>query len=225
MSLFVAAMLPLLVVLGFWQLERAGFKRALEASWFESAGALAIGADALPDAPRDVFVRVRLSGHYDGERQFLLDNRTNRGVAGYHVVTPFVTSAGTFFVNRGWIAMGPRRDALPPAPAPDGHVTVTGQLWPETGDLILLGADPWTDSWPKRVQRLDFARMSALLGGAHAREIRLEPGQPGALAIDHARADFDPRRHVGYAMQWFGLATVLLVGYVYFGRRSAREQS
>ena len=61
------------------------------------------------------FQRVQLDGHYDNSRQFLLDNMTDGGSAGYHVLTLFRAAASRdlILVDRGWIAKD-FRSALPP---------------------------------------------------------------------------------------------------------------
>jgi surfeit locus 1 family protein len=66
--------------------------------------------------------------------------------------------------------------------------------------------------------------MAGLDGGAEPVEIRLEAGQPGVFAAAPVDVDFAPERHRGYAVQWFGLAGVLLTGYLIFGfSRRANE--
>jgi surfeit locus 1 family protein len=229
MSLFVAATLPVLVALGFWQLERASYKAGLEDAWLVSTGALPIDAADfhVVESVRDAgdFVRIRLTGTYDLERQFLVDNRTHRGAVGYDVVTPMSTEAGTFFVNRGWVGAGPSRAQLPHPMPPAGRITVVGMIWPDTGRLPVLGADDWNESWPKRVQRLDFGRMAAMIGAGHPVQVRLEDGQPGALTVARRVVDFGAVRHIGYAVQWFGLALVLATGFVYFATRGGHRET
>ncbi|MEZ5459042.1 MAG: SURF1 family cytochrome oxidase biogenesis protein [Steroidobacteraceae bacterium] len=48
--------------------------------------AQALDARSLSDLSR--FARVSVQGRWDGQRQFLLDNRTRDGRAGYEVLTP-----------------------------------------------------------------------------------------------------------------------------------------
>jgi cytochrome oxidase assembly protein ShyY1 len=43
----------------------------------------------------------------------------------------------------------------------------------------------------------------------------LSEGQPGSLAFDWMPVEeITPEKHVGYAVQWFGLATALLIIYL-----------
>jgi len=216
MTIFVIAMLPLLVSLGVWQLDRAALKHGYEAAYF----------DRMAEAPRavssadleDAFARVLLQGSFDPERYFLVDNQIHQGRPGYWVVGLFQAEAGhRWLVNRGWVPAPRLRDSLPVVAVPEGTVHLIGILWPDTGLVPLLAEDPWTEDWPKRVQRLDVARMAEFFDGMAPIEVRLEPGQPGVEVPATLGHDFKARTHEGYAAQWFGLAIVLAVGYIIFG--------
>jgi cytochrome oxidase assembly protein ShyY1 len=216
MTLLVAALLPVLVMLGFWQLDRAADKRRCHDRYVER---LSLPPQEFPaDLAGADFLRVRLDGGYRAEEQYLVDNRVRDGRPGYWVVTRFLADDGrVYLVNRGWVAAPARRDELPRVPAPAGRLRLMGVVWPDTGLPPLLAPDPWPASWPKRVQRLDVARMAGEGEAVVAAEVRLEPGQPGVLAAAPLAVDFAPQRHQGYAVQWFGLAVVLAVGYLVFG--------
>ena len=222
MTLFVVTMLPVLITLGLWQLDRAEEKRQLEEQMLDRIG----GLPAAPGESVRDFERLRLSGVYEPERTFLLDNQTHAGDVGYGVITSFRTDDGRrWLVNRGFLPGDPGRRSLPEVVTPAGHQTLTGLVWPELGLLPLYGADEWSDAWPKLVQRLEVARMVAMLDNAVPREIRLEAGQPGVFVPAPTSLNMPAAKHTGYAVQWFSLAVVLVCGYGYFGfrRRSARN--
>jgi surfeit locus 1 family protein len=221
MTLFVLVMLPVAVSLGFWQLDRAAEKRALETRYYERQGGLPIDRPVRPGAL--AFARVRLSGRYLPGLDYLVDNRVRDGRPGYWVVSVFAADDDRrWLVNRGWLAAPPQRSVLPVVPTPDGPVTLVGIIWPNTGLPPLLAADPWPDAWPRRVQRLDVARMAAADPGIVPVEVRLEAGQAGVFAAAPLHLDVLPERHQGYAVQWFALAGVLLIGYVIFGLTGGR---
>jgi len=233
MTVFALALLPVLCGLGLWQLERAAEKRDYQRRYFDRVGMLAQAPAATFDgaatdgaatdgAATDgaAFLRVRLRGRYEPDHHYLVDNRPRRGEPGYWVVTRFRADDGrVFLVNRGWLAAPPRRDELPAVRTPRGPVTVTGVIWPHTGLTPLLAPDPWAADWPRRVQRLDVARMAARGDAVVPVEVRLEDGQPGVFEPVPLDMTFAPERHQGYAVQWFGLAVVLALGYVIFGFR------
>lgn len=221
MTVFVAVMLPVVVSLGFWQLDRGAGKRLLEQRSLARLGMLPVAApERVPNAPDTDFLRVRLRGRYESGHHYLVDNRVQRGQPGYWVVTRFRARDGrVFLVNRGWIEAPASRDVLPSVDGPPEDVSITGVLWPDMGLPPLLAEDPWPTRWPRRVQRLDVARMAAQGQGAAPVEVRLEAGQPGVLSAAPVDVDFHPERHSGYAIQWFALAVVLAVGYGVFGLR------
>lgn len=222
MAGFVAVMLPLVVALGFWQLERAAYKDALQARYFDRVGMLPV---AMPLPGGDTaFLRVRLQGRYHPDHHYLVDNRLKDGRPGYWVVSRFDAGHGrTYLVNRGWLEAPGSRQQLPAVPTPAGTQELIGVIWPDTGLPPLLADDPWPGTWPRRVQRLDVARMADEHPTTVALEVRLEPAQPGVFAPAPVDADFLPERHRGYAVQWFGLGGVLIVGFVIFGRLRARN--
>jgi cytochrome oxidase assembly protein ShyY1 len=57
--------------------------------------------------------------------------------------------------------------------------------------------------------------------------ILLDPGEPGGYVRNWAPPGFPPMRHVGYAVQWFGLALALAVIYIVtnFRRRLPTESA
>jgi surfeit locus 1 family protein len=221
MTILVVCLIPLTVRLGYWQIDRAAEKRAIEDARLASFGALPVGEDRLADAPP--FARVRLEGTYDGARQFLVDNHTRHGAPGYVVVTPFDTVGGKrLLVDRGWIAAPESRSELPAAPAPDGHVRIVGVLW--SASSATVDGSAWNDGWPKRVGQFDGKRMSAEIGGTIPDEFRLEEDQPGSLEPIVLGEEMSATRHMGYAVQWFAMAIALAIAYTVLGFRRGREQ-
>lgn len=223
MTLLVLAVLPILIRLGTWQLDRAEEKRAYENAYLERQGMLPVAPPRQDMAA--AFSRVKLEGRFDSEQQFLLDNQVRDGRVGYWVINAFHASDGrTWLVNRGWIAAGTDRSKLPDIRPGDGPVEVVVVVWPDTGLLPLLKEDPWDDAWPKRVQRPNVARMAALVGAA-AVELRLEAGQPGVLSAAPLLMVVPSVKHTGYAVQWFALAGVLCISFIIYGFVMAARQA
>lgn len=223
MTLFVVLMLPLVIGLGIWQLERAAYKQSLMDAYFDKLGALPIDLAAEPEP----FTRVRVHGEYL-PIQLLLDNQIDDGTPGYWVYAPFTAHEATWLVNRGWVA-GPRlRSDLPVVPElPEGLVSIVALAWPDTGLLPLFGEEPVqrVSATVVRMQRLDSAALESLLGfELRDQELRLEAGQPGVLKAAPQIIGFGVERHQGYAFQWFGLALALITLYYFYGRNQARQE-
>jgi len=221
MTLFCALCLPLVLSLGYWQLQRAAQKRSMESEYLARL-------NALPLLPAEInaqqsFARVALQGRY-AEEIFLVDNQVRNGVVGYWVVQVFDDAGGQrFLTNRGFVAGMDRRERLPVVDVPAELVKVVGTVWPFMGLVPVWGADDWSPGWPKRVQRLDVERMAALVDAVSV-EVRLESGQPGVGAAAPVAKVLSDARHRGYAATWFGLAAVLAAGFVVFGFANPREK-
>jgi surfeit locus 1 family protein len=205
-TVLALAAVVLFAALGNWQLGRAEEKRELTGNF--SAGGPAIDWPLLPPgAPR--YQRVSLSGHYDPDHQFLLDNMSHESVAGVDVLTPFLLDDGTaVLVNRGWLPFGTTRQDLP-AVAIDGDTrTVVGRLDELPRPGIWLKAPPAT-GWPRLVQYPKMDELAASLGRPlAARQVLLDPGVPDGYVRAWTVTGTSTDRHLGYAVQWFAFAAV-----------------
>lgn len=211
------------LALASWQFGRADQKRQLEAKARAGLSAAAVGitssADALP-----LFRRARARGVYAPEWTILLDNRLHEGRAGYYVVTPLVLADGTALaVNRGWLAVGKRRNPPPIAPPPpSGEVVVDGYLAADEVDaLVLSGQNTDGIVW----QRLILDDYAAHIGIALAGRVLVSAkGGDGLAPPPPARVDYRSARSVGYAFQWLSLSVVAVAFYVVLARRERQQR-
>jgi surfeit locus 1 family protein len=213
-------MLALLLWAGFWQLDRAEEKRraSVAQAYRGDKAPVDLGPGQLQDQAleRWVYRRARASGQYRWDRQYLLDNRTHQGVAGYHVLTPLrlQDSDVHVLVNRGWLPVGPDRGQLP-------DVGVSGQPLVQEGVMVappaaglVLGSSGYDDDgWPRVVQRVDLERIEDQLDAPLLPLlVRLSPDSDhGYLREWQGRTGLSRERHLGYAVQWFALAVALVV--------------
>lgn len=220
----VAALLAcaLTARLGWWQLDRAAQKTALESAR-ESQGRLpplsapelaADGAAAAAQVQR----RVQVRGTWLPEGTVYLDNRPMAGRTGFFVLTPLRLDDGrALLVQRGWLPRhAQERTRLAPYATPAGPVAVSGRLAATPSRLYDFGG---AASGPIR-QNLDLA--------AHAAEIRtpllplviVEDGSATNSADGLARQwplpASDVHKHYGYAVQWFGLCALVAFLYAWF---------
>ncbi|MFP4561169.1 MAG: SURF1 family protein [Thiohalorhabdus sp.] len=215
-ALATLVLLPILLALGVWQLDRAEQKRDLLASW-ETAkeGAPRPLSRAQEGKDSAGFSRVAAEGRYDGSRQFLLDNRIRDGRPGFQVLTPLRLEdrEGAVLVNRGWVPMGKDRQPLRDLTVPQEPQRVQGLLADAPGVGLRLGPpDTGSGDWPRVVQYVAPERMADQLGyPVMGRVLQLGEGQPNGYRRDwEAPVSFGPQRHVGYAVQWFALAAALV---------------
>lgn len=220
LTLFVVVMLPVVMSLGSWQLQRAEEKLALESSYLESQGRPAV---SLRDA--EAFSLVRVRGTFDPPL-FLLDNQVRDSQIGYWVLQPFSTrEEQRVIVNRGWVAAPSFRDRLPQVATPVGSVELVGIVWPQLGLPPLLEEDAWDAGQTViRVQRRNIERM-AIFAQTDAIELRLLQHSPGVLLAAPTQPKFSRETHLGYALQWFGLGAVLVIGWGVMFWRSEKAGS
>ena len=80
LSLFTAVLMPMLLWLGFWQLEREQEKIAMQADHAARSAASARAVQAVDWQSDDLaYVKIEATGQYDNERSYLLDNRIFQG--------------------------------------------------------------------------------------------------------------------------------------------------
>lgn len=208
--LFTGLFLPLLIVLGVWQLDRAGEKQAMLEQWQQHSDSLDWSVHTA--AGLEAGQPVTVSGQY-GERTWLLDNRTRDGAAGYEVLTLFRPDQGKpLVVNRGWVLAPRRRDELPQITTPAEIVVLSGRLSEYPEPPVLMADSTEETGWPKRVQTLKEEDVETPGGSVSPLVLRLDGrDQPGAYRADWAPDYMGPQTHYGYATQWFSLALALVI--------------
>ena len=217
-TLLTIVLIALLISLGRWQLRRAEEKRALFESF--AAGADAIRAIDAATPPLRRYQHLEATGHYDQERQILIDNMVDAGRAGYFVVTPFALAGGGWvLVNRGWVPLGSSRAARPAIPVSGDARWVRGRADNMPSPGIQMGTKaalappyPVVASFPSRGEVANLLGESSW--AAAAEMVLLDPGEPDGYVRHWAAPGFPPMRHIGYAVQWFALAFTLAVIYV-----------
>ncbi|MDH5276097.1 MAG: SURF1 family protein [Gammaproteobacteria bacterium] len=206
---------------GFWQLDRAGEMRELTAQFAAGSKVAALGRLIRNDESATLrYQTLQLDGHYDSEHQVLLDGMSYQGRPGYQVLTPLITPAGEVLVNRGWIPAHGDRSMLPDIRVSAAPREVFGRVerLPRPG-LRLAGDPPAPDAaWPRRLLFPTSAEIAAQIGTARSIVLRdyqllLDKDDPDGYVRDWQPGGMDPARHLGYAVQWFGLALTVTVIY------------
>ena len=225
-TLVVAVLLPMLVLLGFWQLARAEEKRHLLASYDARRTAEPMPISQLETTVDKAYRRVHLSGHFDAEHSVLLDNRTRDGKAGVELLQPFYDQASNLWllINRGWLPWPDRRTAAEYSTPPTLE-SLDAWVYVPPGATFQLQADAPSEHWPLLVNAVHPQALWQQLGRTGlAYEVRLEPG-PAAYQADWPVVAMGPERHQAYAVQWFALAAALLGLFVYFGFHAAPKHA
>lgn len=233
----------LLVALGIslaqWQQRRGDEKLARAAKLEAGNQAAPLALTAAPLRPADAqaieYRRVTVTGRFVPAWTVYLDNRPYKGQAGFHVLTPFQIdgSAMHVLVAQGWL---PRNNAertrIPDYTTPAGTVTISGIARLNAGHVMELGTAP-TLAPHAIVQNADIgqlARASSLALQPFLLEQTADPASAAAPAAstlpvrDWPAPDLGADKHRGYAFQWYALALMAFLFFVFTGFRRANKQ-
>ncbi|KAF1014267.1 MAG: hypothetical protein GAK31_03291 [Stenotrophomonas maltophilia] len=225
---WLAALLAMasFTALGCWQLQRMHAKQALlDAQGPALAQVLPLAqALAAPGALQGVADHGRfLPG------VVLLDNQTRHGRAGVKIYRPFRSDSGALVLaDLGWRAL-PADRTLPQPAAPPSPVAVRGLLAPPPSAGLALGPAFGPGRGPSQwlASRLPAAGLADELGlpALPTRVLRLDPALPfgDERDLELLPNTLPPQRHLGYAVQWFGLALIVLVVALVLERRRRRR--
>ncbi len=222
--LLCAALVVLFVRLGFWQWHRGTLRQqALEGFAAGSAHVVALSGatDALP-----LYQRVQVAGRFDGAHQFLLDNRSHRGLPGYEVLTPLLRAQGpALLVDRGWVPLGASRRDLPAVGVAEQPLTLSGRLANLPTPGLALGRAPPAGAWPKVTAFPSMPQLEAAYGASlEPRILLLDAGAGPGYVREWAPPGMSPLRNFSYAVQWwsFAVATFVLWAVLALRRRRVR---
>ncbi len=211
------------VRLGFWQLDRLGQRRAMDADRAARMAQPPLRAARPGDLGGAEYRRVIATGAFDFAREVVVVSRSHLGTPGVHVVTPLrLAGGGAVLVVRGWVASPDARNVpLERLREPDS-ATVEGVALPPAE----AGA-PADSTFPLFVRDASPAALEARypypLAPLLLQRAEPSPGAPPALrAIVPPTLGNGP--HLSYANQWFAFAVVAVVGGVAYARSAVRSK-
>jgi surfeit locus 1 family protein len=212
----------LLISLGFWQLDRADEKRAIEdqiASANSGDVEFVTSVEFLKDKE---YYHVRLQGSYIGDKQFIYDNQIVDQISGYYVLTPFILKGASkaVLINRGFIPWSGRRDKLANVDIGEKLTEVKVQISIPIKRMELKVSET-TGDFPVLIQALNLDEMSVIASLDFASVIGLlSPESENGFVRQWEPYTGSIERHIGYAIQWFLMAFVL----AFIGIRLALKQ-
>lgn len=215
------------VALGVWQIERLAWKTELIAqvdARVHAAPAPAPGPTQWSSITRqnDQYRRVVLKGTYRHDRETLVQAVTEAG-GGFWVMTPLADERGfTVLVNRGFVPPGRKAPDARADGQTQGPQTVVGLLRitePKGG--FLRANDAAGDLWRSR----DVAAIAARRGLGDVAPYFVDADatpNPGGWPLGGLTVIRFPNSHLVYALTWFGMALLSLVGLGLFRREWRR---
>lgn len=205
-ALFVA----LFASLGAWQISR-GFEKRADRQLFEEDTGYSSWHDGMETQP---YQRIRVTGHYDNDRQVLIENIVLNARRGVYVITPLIglDDEPVLLVNRGWTETRTQASVDEAQLAvPVSRMTLRGRVGslPRAGMKMGAAFTPGSN-WPKTAVFPSLEEVAAALGGeVQPFVLLLDADEPHGFERAWAPSGIGPGKHFGYALQWFAMGAVL----------------
>ncbi len=241
--LLTIIIIALLCWLGFWQLDRADEKKAMLAHHEAMQKSVPLLLEPKKKQAIENYQPIMVKGIYDNDPIFYLDNQFNQHQLGYEVIEPVLLGHDqVILVSRGWIKAPQSRQELPKISYPEEKMQIIqGTAYFPSESLMVLNDDDVDDfnedqDWPKRIEKIDIPEIQQWLrsfcGEGFSKRIqvypfllRLNASEPDGFVRNWSIVSMPPERHVGYAVQWFGLAfTVFIIYIVLTFRKKFKKQ-
>lgn len=159
------------------------------------------------------YQRLKATGHYDTEHQFLLENIIVNSRYGYYVLTPFVTQqdAPVLLINRGWIEKDLATPDANSLLVPTTEMTIRGRAGSLPRAGYKMGEAIDSDSnWPKTAVYPSHEEVAQALGDrVQDFVLLLEHEEEHGFLRHWVPTEFGPGKHFAYAFQWFAMGAVL----------------
>ncbi|SPU52910.1 Uncharacterized conserved protein [Brevundimonas vesicularis] len=218
------------LALGGWQVQRLAWKTNLIAQVDARVHAAAVPASGPTQwagltRDKDQYRRVTVHGRFLHDKETLVQAVTDAG-GGFWVMTPLVDDRGfTVLINRGFVPAGRRDPAIRADGQVEGPQSVTGPLRitePKGG--FLRDNDPAGDRWRSRDVAAIAARRGLTTVAPYFIDADASPN-PGGWPRGGLTVIRFANSHLVYALTWFGMALLTLVGLWLFLRDGRRNRS
>lgn len=216
--IFVVIFFPTTLRLGFWQLDRAEQKRVKASEFEQLQQQQAVDLLHLQPTQWQNYLPAKVMGRFRDEI-FLLDNQVYQGKFGYEVIqaVDVLSSGAVLLVSRGFIGGSLDRNVLPEIKTPKLEVLLVGYLYQPLAS-VELAENTLIEQYPQVIQSPAAEKLYKHIHKsdriAHPFLLRLTDESPYAYKAHWQIINVTPEKHLGYAVQWFLMAGVLVVMFI-----------
>jgi len=219
-----AVLVAVFAGLAAWQISRGLEKRNEQSAYSDETG-FSAWQDGTQIRP---YQRLKATGYYDNEHQFLLENIIINSRYGYYVLTPLAGEKDepVLLVNRGWIEKDDNALTADALSVPTTTTTVLGRAGslPRAGYKMGDAIAPGT-AWPKFAVYPGSDDIAQSLGvDVQDFVLLLDNEEEYGFFRDWTPTAIGPAKHFSYALQWFAMAAVL-AGLLVWNYRKKRFES
>lgn len=223
MFLLALAGFTFFLKLGFWQLQRAAEKQTLLNTYHNRQKSAATNWESEDILPKN-YSRINVSGFFYPQQLFL-DNQHYQHQFGYNALSALALSNGYLvIIDRGWIAGDPSRVRFPKVTAPTQKVKLSGTVYWPTKQWILGPIIEKKSNTLYLLERFDNNILSQVLQKkVYPFIIRLDAESPYGFRRHWEVVSMPPQRHKAYALQWFVMASLVIILFIALNLKKKNE--
>ena len=217
--IFAIIFVPITISLGMWQIERANEKKLIIANYDKLLVSAPVALQK--NQMLNNWQPIETTGTYEDTIVYE-DNAINNGKAGFKVYHLFRNDDGTFiFIHRGFIERNLIKNNLPEVEIPTEKKSIYGTtLFKQNNTFVKnieesdsriiqeFNASLLIDKYPM----LKDKYLHPFLFNLDIRDV--DKYQPIEKPVNMTAS-----KHIGYAIQWFGLCAALIILTIYAYRR------
>lgn len=228
-------LLPVLLRLGIWQLDRAEEKRQLIANLEAKSNQPSIALEQALQLEKPDQTKVEVAGRAVPNLHLVVDNQKRDGRLGYEVFslwqTDFAQSSQLpkyILVSRGWLPRQDFYEKVPKIPSFEDQ-SLEGQLYFSKGSNQVVAQNAqwqkFDDAW--LIGQFDLETIAEKAGeiGYHTAPFvvrqQADPNSPFVRQWELVASP--PEKHIAYAIQWFGMALVLIILFIVLNLKRERQ--
>lgn len=233
-SVATAIVLPILMSLGFWQLDRAELKFQQLDTYVARSKQAPVklkSTDKIESIKIDdlLYSNIEVKGRYDTEHSFLIDNKIHHSEVGFYVITPFIIeeSNNAVLVNRGWIKGKRYRSELPKFDTTNEKISIKGLGYVASENFFAVdNVKIDTQKYPVVIQNIDYAAIKEALGrDVYPFSLRLDSKENSGFIREWPVVTSSPEKSQSYAAQWFTMALVVAIIFLSSSFNFKREKT
>jgi cytochrome oxidase assembly protein ShyY1 len=217
--IFAIIFVPITISLGFWQLDRAQEKKEIIANYDE----------LLTSEPTKLNTKsayknwqpITTMGRFK-DTVIFEDNAILSGRAGFKIYHLFENGDGSYvFVHRGFIERNMIKNNLPPIDKPKGKQSLKGSVLIKQDNSFVQDIE---ESDARIIQEFNIERLINKFPILKDRYLHpflfnLDIRDKNKFLAIEKPVNMAASKHIGYAIQWFGLCIALIILTIYAYRR------
>jgi len=210
---------PITISLGLWQIQRAEEKNIIIANYDDLLVSPTIELER--DRIYKNWQPIKASGSFK-DLVIYEDNAILNGKAGFKVYQLFEISDGSLiFVHRGFVPRNMIKNDLPIINVPKGKKELVGTVLKKENNSFVKNIE---ESDARIIQEFDSGYISKKFNlenniYLHNFLFNLNVRQEDKFDLIEKPVNMSASKHIGYAIQWFGLCVALIILTVYAYRR------